>query len=71
MNLRLLALTAVRSSATRLSACDANTPSQPAAQKAAETGGVVSGAVQKALTQAKKEIAEGNVSVNNSGTGGS
>ncbi|MDG2518734.1 DUF2884 family protein [Lysobacter soli] len=70
MNLRLLALTAVLSSATLLSACDANTPSQPAAQKAADTGGVVSGAVQKALTQAKKEIAEGNVSVNNSGTGG-
>ena len=69
MNLRLVALTAVLSGATLLSACDA-TPSQQAAQKTADTGNVVSGAVQKALTQARKEIAEGNISVNNSGTNG-
>ena len=70
MNLRLIALTAVLSGATLLSACDATPSSQQAAQKTAETGGAVSGAMQKALTQAKKEIAEGNISVNNSGTGG-
>ena len=69
MNLRLVALTAVLSGTTLLSACDA-TPSQQAAQKTADTGNVVSGAVQKALTQARKEIAEGNISVNNSGTNG-
>jgi len=70
MNVRLIALTAVLSGATLLSACDATPSSQQAAQKTAETGGAVSGAMQKALTQAKKEIAEGNISVNNSGTGG-
>ncbi|BDU16285.1 hypothetical protein [Lysobacter auxotrophicus] len=69
MTLRLIALTAALSSATLLAACDAN-PSQKASQKAADTGSVVSGAVQKALTKAKKEIAEGNISVNNSGTRG-
>lgn len=71
MNLRLVALSAVLSGATLLSACDATTSSQQqAAQKAADTGGVVSGAVQKALAKAQKEIAEGNISVNNSGTRG-
>jgi len=69
MNLRLVALTAILSGTTLLSACDA-TPSQQAAQKTTDTGNVVSGAVQKALTQARKEIAEGNISVNNSGTNG-
>jgi len=70
MNLRLVALTAVLSGATLLSACDATPSSQQAAQKTAETGGIVSGAVQKAMTQAKKEIAEGNISINNHDTGG-
>jgi len=70
MNLRLVALTAVLSGATLLSACDATPSSKQAAQKTAETGGVVSGAVQKAMTQARKEIAEGNISINNHGTGG-
>jgi len=68
MNLRPVVLTAALTAATLLSACDANPSSQQAAQKTADTGSVVSGAVQKALSQAKKEIAEGNISVNNSGT---
>ena len=73
MTLRLVALTAVLSGATLLSACGANPSASSSAQnaqkKAEETTGGISGAVQKALTEAKKEIAEGNISVHH-GTGG-
>ncbi|WP_342315296.1 hypothetical protein [Lysobacter sp. FW306-1B-D06B] len=70
MNLRPLALSAVLSSFCLLAACGAN-PSgqQQAQQKAEQTGGVISGAVQKALTEAKKEIAEGNINIDNGKTG--
>lgn len=74
MTLRLLACTAVLSGATLLSACGAD-PSAPssagsnAQREAEQTRSGISGAVQKALTEAKKEIAEGNISVNH-GQGG-
>jgi hypothetical protein len=71
MNVRLFVLSAVLTGTSLLSACGAN-PSASASgakQKPEQTGGVISGAVQKALTEAKKEIAEGNINIDNGKTG--
>lgn len=71
MNVRLVALSALLSGACLLSACsaDPSASASSAQQKPEQTGGVISGAVQKALTEAKKEIAEGNINIDNGKTG--
>lgn len=69
MTPRTVVLTALLSGVSLLSACGANPSSQNAQQKTEQTGGVISGAVQKALTEAKKEIAEGNININNGKSG--
>ncbi|MDR0182285.1 hypothetical protein [Lysobacter arvi] len=74
MTPRFFALTALLSGTMLLSACGANpSASSPAAssaqQKAEETRSGISGAVQNALAEAKKEIVEGNISVHH-GKGG-
>ena len=63
MTLRLVALAATLSGAMLLSACSADPSSQQAAPQPAKTGGIVSTAVQEALAEAKKEIAEGNINI--------
>lgn len=71
MNVRLVALSALLSGACLLSACsaDPSASASSAQQKPEQTGGVISGAVQTALTQAKKEIAEGNINIDNGKSG--
>ncbi len=69
MNLRIVALASVLSGTCLLSACGANPSAQGAQQKAEQTGGTISGAVHKALAEAKKEIAEGNINIDNGKTG--
>lgn len=69
MTPRILVLAALLSGTSLLAACGASPSSSNGPQKAGESQGVISGAVHKALDEARKEIAEGNINIDNGKSG--